>query len=322
MIPLEDGVVGVGWDDAHFCDAKSGEELVSSLISKGWNLGRSRNQIRRYKSIRCGDVIVVPYWGTLAVGAAKGEELHDPRYNNSNGSNQHRVEFPRDAEGKVMLVPRSQVSGALQSRLKIRITIADLSEFKDELDTLLANLQSGKAHSWDSEIAEREKKLETEVKGQLLQCIRAGKTGLRAGGIGLEHLVRELLIADGFSARILSKRVCPGHGDADIEAFKGDPLQDREFLIQVKHHSGTTGDWGQAQLKEIRRLMPDEYGDFQLVLVTSGDVSDKDKKSADADGITILDGSELIDWVFGSLRTLSPETKRKLGISEVPRVIS
>ena len=289
---------------------------------KGWNLGRSRNQVKRYKSIRRGDVVVVPYWGTLAVGVATGEELYDDRYYEKNGSNQHRVEFPKDAQGKVRLVPRSAVSEGLQSRLKIRITIADLSEFQPELDELLANLRAGKTHSWDTGMAEKDKELQEEVKRQLLQCIRVGKTGLRAGGIGLEHLVRELLEVDGYTADVLSKQAFPENSDADIKASKSDALRDSEFLIQVKHHNGVTGDWGQQQLKKIKELMPDEYKGFDLVLVTSGDISDADKERADSDDITILDGNDLVDWIFGALKKLPTETKRKLGISEVPRIIS
>lgn len=321
-IPFEENVVGIGWDYQNFCDYPNGNTLVNALNAQGDGIGRCGNQIRRFKSINAGDVIVVPYWGTLAVGVATGEALYDKRYYGKNGGNQQRVAFPRDPNGKARLIPRADVSGGLQARLKIRITVANLWEFQPELDALLAKLQAGKAYSWSEEVAEKEGGMENEVKRQLLENIRAGKTGLKSGGIGLEQLVCELLRADGFSADILGKTVFPEQSDADIKASKSNALRDDEFLIQVKHHSGVTGMWGQEQLNEIKRLMPEEYGGFHLVLVTSGDVEGKAKESADASGITILDGKDLVDWIFDSLKNLSANTKRKLGVSEVPRIIS
>jgi restriction system protein len=321
-IPFEDGVVGVGWDDMAFHEFSDAEALIEHMVATGWNLGRNSNQIRRFKSIRQGDVVVVPYWGTVAIGIAKGEEHYDEKYYDQNGCNQHRVEFQRDSEGTVRLVPRENLSEALQKRLKIRITIADLAEFHTELDVLVANHEAGKTYSWTAEIERKEEELKDEMKQQLLNHIRWGKTGLASGGVGLEHLVTELLRIDGFTAEVLGKRAFPGYGDADIKASKTDMLRADEFLIQVKHHDGATSIWGQEQLMEIKKLQPEEYGDCKLALVTSGDVSDQDKDRAKENDITILDGKDLVEWIFSSLESLDADTKRRLGISEIPRIIA
>jgi restriction system protein len=89
----------------------------------------------------------------------------------------------------------------------------------------------------------------------------------------------------------------------------------------VKHHYGKTGSWGQKQLEEIRFLDQEEYTDCHLALVTSGKVNPSDKERAKNNNITIIDGEELVDWIFDSLSRLSAETKTSLGISEIPHVL-
>lgn len=319
-IPFADGVVGVGWDWKIFKDFPDAEALLRQM--KPEDLGRRANQIRRFKAIRKGDVIVVPYsWGAAAICEALGEENYDLRYYDKWGCNQQRVRFPLGPDGQAKLQPRRELSEALQRRLKIQMTVVDLGEFKEELDRTLANLDAGRTHSWSAEKAKKEDALPQKMKDQLLGNIRAGETGLRSGGIGLEHLVKELLQIDGFDARVLGKRTFKGSGDADIKASKTDRLHSEEFLVQVKLNDGETDRKGQHQLLEIPKLMP-EYADCRLVLVTSGDIRDEDRKFAKENDITLIEGPELVDWIYESIPKLSQKTKLALGISEVPRVLA
>lgn len=321
-IPPEADVVGIGWDDIRFCDFPDAEAIIKDITEvRQWSIGRRANQIRMFKRIHKGDVVVVPFGGSAAIGVAVGEELHDPKYSGKDGCNQQRVRFLRDASGKLKLIARGSMPESLQKRLKIRVTIANLMEFKSDLDTVLSKLEAGESYSWSSEKEQQLEALAQSFREDLLRNIRTGKTGLRSGGIGLERLVRELLLIDGYKADILSKRAFPGHADADIKASKGDWLHETEFLIQVKHHDWTTGIWGQQQLLEIRKLMPDEYADYQLVLVTSGDVAEGGKEFAKVNDITVLDGRDLADWVYESLPKLSFDTKRALGIYEIPQML-
>jgi len=109
---------------------------------------------------------------------------------------------------------------------------------------------------------------------------------------------------------------------ADIKASKTDILRSDVFLIQVKHHEGTTGSWGQQQLSEIKNQQPDEYGDYQLVLITSGIIRAEDKDSAKKNDITLLDGNDLAEWLFSSIDKLHPDTRHLLGISQVPQMLA
>src|ERR1700730_18607631 len=100
-IPLENDVVGMGWDEVKFCEFDDAEQIIQNISQvKEGNVGRRANQIRRFKSIRKDDVVVVPYiGGTVAIGFPVGNELHDPKYRGQDGCNQHRVRFLRDASG-------------------------------------------------------------------------------------------------------------------------------------------------------------------------------------------------------------------------------
>jgi restriction system protein len=195
------------------------------------------------------------------------------------------------------------------------MTVVDLSEFKQQIDSLL---DRPGVSPWDNLYitgCDNEKK---EFKQTLISNIRGKKTQLLNGGIGLEHLVKELLIINGYDdAEVLSKRKFPGRADADIAASN---LVSR-ILIQVKHHDGNSGHWGIEQLKEIKRLSPEEYKGYQLVLLTSGSVDEKLKDEAESLGLIVIDGDELVDWILSSIGKLSDETKKNLGISEMPHII-
>jgi restriction system protein len=269
-------------------------------------------------------VIVVPYWGgTVAIGIAGSEEFYDSKYEKQDGCNQRRVDWPTDTAGKVRLLPRGNLSEGLQTRLKIRISIADLIEFKEELDTVLESLTAGKVYSWTEETAKKQEQVIERAKVQLLKNIQSGKTSLASGGIGLERLVKELLIIDGFNAEVIgNKKTFKGYGDADIKASKLTRFRAEQFLIQVKHHKGSTSVRGQQQLLGIRELMADDYSDFHLVLVTSGEVGEEEKQHGAANDISVIDGRLLVDWIFESVPKLSTEWKLKLGLLNIPHVIT
>ena len=321
-IPWDKSVIGVGWDDIPFCEHDDCKTLIEA-IDGNYGIGRSANQVRRFKSIKPGDVIVVPTWGAVVIGIAEEEELHDPTFQYKWGSNQHRVKFFTDANGQVLFVPRDELSNRLQTRCRIRLTIADVGEFAGELDQITNRLSEGKKYSWDAELASRAELMEKTAKSQLLSNIQNGhNTILKAGGIGLELLVTDLLAADGFTARVLSKRTFAGMGDADVSASKDNFLGETEsYLVQVKHHTGNTSAWALSQLATIQDDLPEEYTDHRMVLLTTGQVDGDVEKEARQKKIAIVTGEQLVDWVFNNLQALSLKTRNALGLIEVPQLL-
>ncbi len=319
QIPFEKDVIGVGWDDHNFSDYADVEELIKA-IDKDYGIGRRANQVRRFKGIKKGDIILVPTWGAVAIARAEDEETYDPGTYYL-GSNQRRVTFFMDRNGKVILVPRSQLATRLQARCKIRQTIADIGVFATDIEKIVTQLEDGHAYTWDSDVLSATEQHAETAKGKLLANIREGRTNLGGGGVGLEKLVKELLTIDGFDANILDKKCFPDFADADIEATRTNYLGDDEsFLIQVKHHDGHTGDWGIEQLDRIKDVFPEKFPDHRLVLITSGKISSKVQEHASVKDVGTVDGEALVEWLFPKVGLLSPDTRVRLGLIDVPHI--
>lgn len=156
----------------------------------------------------------------------------------------------------------------------------------------------------------------------MLDNIKSGKTNIKAGGRGLEELVRELLQIDGYDTKILSKRNGEGMADVDIKAEKIDHiLGEQKIFIQVKHHQGMSSNYGLKQLEEARKQLNEDYKDFQLVFLTTANISDVDINEAYEKDIICIDGQSFIDWLYDNLNKLSYETKTALHIIDLPQII-
>ncbi|QEY27206.1 hypothetical protein D0T92_08685 [Neisseria zalophi] len=163
--------------------------------------------------------------------------------------------------------------------------------------------------------------------------MRKGSIWLEAGGRGLEELIREMLKIDGYQAKIKSKKQLSGIADIDIEAKKQasgiadidtevekkNRFSKTHLLIQAKHHKGETNGHGLKQL--IAYKDKDDDVDCQKWLITTAKVSDKNKQLAEQHNINIMEGEELVDWIYESIPHLSEKTKQALGIMEIPSLL-
>jgi len=182
-------------------------------------------------------------------------------------------------------------------------------------------LEKGEIYTWKTAIEEKEEKAEKEFKQGLLEKIRKGKVGLSAGGYGLEKLVRELLITQGYEAKIQAKNQSSGIDDIDIIAKRVNLLtNDVEALyIQVKHHKGNTSIHGIKQLEAFD--VSDDIAFYRKILITTGDISEKIRKNAEKYEIIILDGKQFVNWLYGSIEDIRTSTKTALGISSIPSLL-
>jgi predicted Mrr-cat superfamily restriction endonuclease len=315
---IERNVVGYGWDDFRFHEYQNAQEIIDRI---GKRIGRSGNRIRRFKSIKAGDLIVVPLRSpsVVAIGKAVGKEIWD-ELAPLNRKNQHFIEFPKAPDGKALKIPRINFSEGLQRRLKMYSSIETLDAFGEEIHAAHTQAECGTVFNFRDCVIAKCATLETRAKKQLLDNLRWGRTGLLTGGEGLEILVKELLEIKPYeNVRKMAKNAFrASYADADIEAR----LEGRDYLFQVKHHDGSTNDWGIRQLEAISESQRgSEFSSHNLVLVTSGDVSDETKSSAAAKGIKVIDGMELINWIWSSIPALNTKTQIALGISTVPQIV-
>jgi len=329
---FEKNVVAVGWSQVDFASYQSGEDLAHAVQNEYFGgdkkvapqvVGRRMNAVRRFKRIKQGDRIIVPYRDSVRMAEAQAAEKYDPEIKDTlDLSNQRKVSYVREKSGEILTIPRYKLSEGLQRRLRVRgSTVADLGEFSDEINGLYEKGKKGEKLGWEESFEEKRGSLKDELKSKLLENIRQGRTNLDAGGQGLEKLVKELLEADGYQASLLSKQHFSGYADADISASKSDRVQTTKLLVQVKHHSGQSSTWGAEQLDQIHKEHPEEYPDVIMVLVTTADASAELKEFCEAKDVVLVAGADLIDWIIDALPKLSPDTKIHLGISDLPVLI-
>lgn len=318
---IEKGVVGVGWgkiDFSFLSENELKERLKSVYYEKSTDsnsvISKRINAAARFRNIMKGDYIVIPYYNEILMAVSTGEFIYDDPQERLR--NQLKVDY-QFLDGVPRTVFRDELSEGLQRRLRVPGSIVtNLFEFEDELraifekeDYTRANMQSSK-----------EKVLIDEFKIELKKQLQDGKSGLRAGGIGLENLVKELFICEGYNnSTVLSKSAFSEGSDADVRALKEDRFQNTYIFAQVKHHSGKTGVEGINQLLGIKRNS--NYSEYELVFITSGTLEPEGKKLADINGIQVIEIDELVDWIFDHLDNLSDEFKSYLNISSVPKII-
>ena len=324
---FENGVVAMGWSrvDVRTLDSKEEVDYVLSDHYDFWSdayssvRGRRENEILRFNKIQEGDRVLVPYRSSVALGTADGEHRYVPD-TGVDLSNQIVVVYERDEEGDLLTVSRSDLTGALQSRLRVPgSTVTDLNEFADEVERLFDREEQ---FTWKARHRKQEENRRQKFREELLTRLQHGEDHLPAGGMGLEDLVAELLGLDKFDeVNSLAKNSFEEKGDADIEATRADRFGERKVLIQVKHHRGETGRHGLRQLQAIQANASETWGEHELVLVSTGSVPPDTEEDAEQTGIVVLDETDFIDWLLDHVDELKPETRRKLGLSEVPSFI-
>ena len=206
---FNNNVVAVGWSDVNFSQFENVESLVNKVNKEYYAngktvpsvIGRKKNEVRRFKGLKKGDKIVIPFSHAICLAEVTGEELYSQQDYEQDLSNQRKVSYHRSQSGDVVFIPRDKLSEGLQTRLKLQGTsIADLCEFSEEITNLFIG------EDFDSIYNKKRINAIEEFKEKLLNNIQFGKTNLESGGYGLEKLVQELLIIDGYEAKITSKK--------------------------------------------------------------------------------------------------------------------
>jgi restriction system protein len=319
---IENGQIGYGWAGLRFSDYKTIEKLLGEGIkNSGYKVGRKTKQIKRYFGLEKGDLVIVPVSGAIAIAVVDGEKTYKEDAAVKHGENRIKATYLSDKNGNVF-IPRKCLTTEFQSRLKIRMSVANFGEFSDEVDRHVEALKNGEIHTWEKETEKREEELERHFKVKLLDRLRKGENvGLRAGGYGLEQLVKELLEIKGYQAKIQAKNKSSGIDDVDVVATRENGITpDAEgLLIQVKHHKGLTGSTGLKQLEAYD--VDEEFSFFRKVLITTAELDDVMKNRAENSGIVTMDGNGLVNWIYDNIEQLRSSTRMALGISSIPALV-
>jgi len=326
---LDNGVVAVGWSGVDLSKYLSIDDLFLDPKMNYLNeisqqtAGRHKAQIMRFLSINEGNKVVIPVSGGIFLAIATKQRKYIPEQIGNDQANAVIVDYVKGENNEVLYISRDSLSEGLQRRLRVRgMTISNLNEFGEEIEKYFIKGQIEKiAYSWNEDIESLQNGKVLEFKKKLLDNIRFGKTNLKTGGIGLENLVKELTELEGYSSNIPSKRAFPSFADADVIAVKADKFSESKLLFQIKHHSGVSGAWGISQLLEIKKTLPDDFLNHQLVFITSADIAEDVEKISEDNNIIVIDGEALVDWIYELIDKISRTTKLKLGIIEIPQIL-
>lgn len=314
---IKENKIGYGWKQINFSAHKNIKSVIEEIIEKNGSIGRMTNQVKNYFEIKSEDIVVVPLGRKIAIAKVVGTKHYDPSFNEGHGANQVEVEFFRK-DGKVIFIPRSKLKENLESRLKLRTTIGDLTKFSQEIDHIIQNINEFGGFDIKNSFQEKSDQYEKEFKAELLNALWKGNTRLKAGGRGLEELVKELLEIEGYSSiDILDKKNGEGIADIDIQATSEKNPFLKDILVQVKHHRGETSKHAINQLIAYEK---ETAANAYKWVITTGRVSDESKSYADENQINIMEGEQFVDWIYSNLNMLSDKTKANLGIVNVPKL--
>lgn len=311
---IKQNLVGYGWKSINFSSFDNFSSLLEFVKNEKIKIGRQRKQMERFFQLISGDIVVVPTYRAIVIGTIVGEKSHADGIDF--GHNRISIKYFSDEYGNAIKIPRDKLTQGLQSRLKIRMTVASLAEFSNEVMPYISMLKKNKKFDLGSVFKQKEDSACEVFKKSLLANLINGDTFLKSGGYGFEKLIKEMMEIEGYTAKIDAKNKTSDISDVDITAIRNDPLSSNRVLIQAKHHKGVTSAWG---IKQLIAVEDDEHHDKWLI--TTGEVAAETKKFAEDNVINVMNGKQFIDWVYSRVEQLSPLTKESLGISIMPQII-
>ena len=102
--------VAIGWSDWNFSEYLGNINKLLENISAHYKklgissntLGRAKAQIKRFLSIKKGDVLIVPCYRAFMIGTSMDEFLYDSDSFSIDLANQLKVDFVKDENGSVI----------------------------------------------------------------------------------------------------------------------------------------------------------------------------------------------------------------------------
>lgn len=307
QVALDRNVIGIGWSNLRNMDPKwTWGELKKQIKQaypkyEGRGLGNVAGSIERFclesGGMRIGDYVLMPVGRGFHLGIVKSEVK---RCDDDLGREAH-LQWQRDVEWltkDTKGIPRDVAQKALQNRLKIRQTCADVTD-------LLVAIREAEENRTKEPFGSKAKSAARDVVAEVVKT--------HIGNDQLEKLIAQLCKGLGaINVKVLSKNN-PKKGDADVQAdypvMVGHTTYFVRVFYQTKNHDGKTGVTGINQLRDRIKDENDNGKDSEILaykgclVTTAGAVSDKAKEQAEDDSnseleIDILTLDDLADWIL------------------------
>ena len=83
-------------------------------------LSKKLNEVKRFKLIKDGDYILVPYYNYVVIAEATSEEKYSDEDKSQDLSNQKIVRYRLVDDNERLMIPRNELSEGLQRRIRVR----------------------------------------------------------------------------------------------------------------------------------------------------------------------------------------------------------
>ena len=318
---LERGILSIGWSDfssEEFINKcfKKWDNFEKAFKEKGW-LQKSIYSLWRFLSeMGKGDIVLVPGYKTFSLfeiiedrpfsvekleinnltdlDGKKIIKENNLLYREDNNRTIIDLGFFRKVNPLFTDISRNEYADrVLTSRMKIRLTNADITDLAKSIENAIEAFKSKKPINLHSLIVE-------ETKKNVLKLINE-----KLNSDKFEKLIKWYFEKLGAQVEIPPKNKRDKEGDADIiatfEAIR------TIIYVQAKYHVGETSEWAIEQInsyKTSKEAMDEGYAKIAWV-ISSGDFAEECRNKAKSANVILINGDEfanmLIDVGFSKL---------------------
>lgn len=123
---FDNNVVAVGWSKVDFASLPNSHEVKNAVRQSYYEksdkaqqaISKNLNEVERFKDMKKGDYILVPFNSYIALAKANEKEIYSQKDYVQDLANQRSVNY-RYENGKLLIIPRNELSEGLQRRLRV-----------------------------------------------------------------------------------------------------------------------------------------------------------------------------------------------------------
>ena len=290
MEDIKKGVLRQGWGGSPEQDLRKVAEIWNWHGGKRSDLSEKQELTVRHFAflgldepgmMRTGDIVLVPNLPDRSkfLLCRLGPKSYEYSIHSDTGDHGHirHVEL-LTPDGVVKY--SEAVSPGLHATLRTPMRLWSLESYRDDMEHLLASIKDYQKIGIEFGYEQRVAQLRQDALDRALQAAEMVQVGRVFEGVGWEYLLGRVL-GDLFQIRVEHTGGRNEQG-ADLVIRVQQPFSDDELLvvIQVKHHSGITGERAIDQLRTAIQTRRSQGAVAMAVLATTGNQNDALRQAA------------------------------------------
>ena len=289
---IDNNVITYGWSGLKHKLATEPEKALEEIKE---HHKTQLSMARNFTHIKKGDIVVLPYWGGVAIGETTSDALFKDEWKDGDGPNHFEVKW------LCKCYDRKNLSSAMQVDLNLPPTFLNLSEkYKQELETLIEKFEAEKVNK----IAETIDKIAEHINNS---------NNLSFGDTEFERFIMHLFELEypGLQTEYTNNRKESVTGTDFTGSINYKNIGIEIILnVQVKQHQGNASASG---LHQVNKSNSDaEY--TKNILVTTGKTTEDLKKEAKELGVILIDNKAIAEMILNNFSEIDEKYKGKLRI--------